>query len=585
MNQKLKLDHSGQRGAALVTVLLAALLLGTACIALLSAVGASSQNNTDALSEAKAYWAAESGLQSTINILRNTPNMNYNTALGDPDLSTWLPYGADGKVTVDATPGNYAAYSVEITNPDSTLPYQFYTTGSFNATSATGVTISNTTPPKICFPNCDVTTVDRVEVTFTGVGSSTRGTDNSQLGTFAVNRFGAGYAIPAGITFRIEFEMTSPRQASRTIRGKIGQATANGAINITFDSQVAELVGSDIELCSTQTVPGTPPPSPNGLCPTVSFTLASGVGSGSYPLYAALSAAEPYRLKVVSTGYGPNSSQKKLEGVIIKDLLFGLPTTSALTMVGPGASINFAPGSGSPTYCGVDPGIDDGEPIPKNNELTCTPDPNTPTAPAIGVSDQDGLDGVNEVLAANKTKVIPAPDVITDGPEWLESATAFHNYINDLRVRAQNSGLYIPDTNGPNSVTDLSKYLKNNDATIGNFNTGGGITFCEGDCNVGPESGGGILVVNGNFNYDGKYNHRGTIIVVGDMSRNGGGSGVILGSVIIADYDRNNLAGGFLPPSFSSNGSGTADIIYNGAADAFDGTASVTNIMIGVAEK
>jgi hypothetical protein len=470
-----------------------------------------------------------------------------------------------------------AAYSVQVYNPDSTLPYQFYTTGSFNSTTATGVTLSNNTaPPKICFPNCEVATVDRVEVTFTPVGSTTRSTSNSLLGTYAVNRFGAGYAIPAGVTFRIEFEMTSPRNGvSRTLRGKIGQATANGPINITFDSQVSELVGSDIELCSTPTVPVTPPAPPNGACPSVSFTLASGVASGTFPLYAALSEAEPYRLKVVSTGYGPNSSQKRLEGIIIKDLLYGLPTTSALTMVGPGANLNFGPGNGTPTYCGVDPGINDGEAVPPNNQLTCTPDPNSPSAPAIGVSDQTALNTVNGILSGNATTVVPAPDVITDGPEWLENPTEYKKYIDDMRIRAKTSGLYIPDGAG---TTTLDSY------TIGTYATGGGITFCEGDCTVGPREGGGILIVNGNFQYSGNYDHRGTIIVVGNMHRNGAGNGIILGSVIIADYNPSDMST-FLSPSFTSSGGGTADIVYNGAADAYDGTASVTNIMIGVAEK
>src|SRR5687768_11164775 len=143
MNMKTERRRRGESGAALMMVLVASLLLGTACIALLSAVGASSQNNTDALSEAKAYWAAESGLQATINVLRNTPNMDYNTALGDSDLSTWLTYGADGKVTMNPE----AAYAVEVYNPDATLPYQFYTTASFNATSSTGVELSNNTTP------------------------------------------------------------------------------------------------------------------------------------------------------------------------------------------------------------------------------------------------------------------------------------------------------------------------------------------------------------------------------------------------------------------------------------------------------
>ena len=83
-----RLDQSGQSGAALMMVVLATLLLGTACIAMLTAVGASTRNNTDALSESKAYYAAESGLQGTINILRNTPNLTYLGALSSQTAGT-----------------------------------------------------------------------------------------------------------------------------------------------------------------------------------------------------------------------------------------------------------------------------------------------------------------------------------------------------------------------------------------------------------------------------------------------------------------------------------------------------------------
>jgi hypothetical protein len=559
-----------ESGAALMTVLVATLLLGTACIALLSAVGASSQNQTDALSEAKAYWAAESGLQATINVLRNTTGMTYNGALAQQAAGTF-------PVTGPNTVSPEASYSVQISNPDAALPYTYYTTGSFNTTTATGVQLDNAAvPPRICFPDCQITTVDRTVISYTG-NTTGSPTSNNLLGTYAVNKFGLGADIPNGVTFRIEFEMTSPRQVSRTLRGKIPAATASGAVNLTFDSQVADLVGSEIELCSTS-VPPTTTPVGDGLCPTVSFSLGALQGSGTFPLYAALGAVEPYRLKVVSTGYGPGSSQKKLEGVILRDVVNGLPSTSALTMVGPGANIVFQPGPGSPTYCGVDPGIDPGETIPNNP--TCVPDPNSPSAPAIGVTDQTALDTVKGSLG--NTQVVPAPDILTDGPEWLATAPNLNDYLyglDGLIYKAKQSGKYIPDTNG-SGVTDLDSFMP-----VGNFTDGSGLTFCEGSCTVGPRSGGGILVVTGNFEYSGNFNFRGTIIVVGNMHRNGAGSGVILGSVIIAPYDLSNPSTGFLSPRFTTTGGGTSDIIYNGATQAFDGTSAVSNLMIGVAEK
>ena len=78
-----RLNRRNEKGAALVTVVLISVLLLTACIALLHAVGANSANSADVLSETKAYYAAETGLQATINELRYdcsaeaTPDHNH----------------------------------------------------------------------------------------------------------------------------------------------------------------------------------------------------------------------------------------------------------------------------------------------------------------------------------------------------------------------------------------------------------------------------------------------------------------------------------------------------------------------------
>ena len=119
MNSKkcdIDIDRS-ERGAALVTVLLISLLLGTACIALLSAVGASSKNNTDALAEYKAYYAAESGLQATINVLRNDGEATYGYAVAHRSLSDKLPYTTVNGISRVGV-GNETSYDIDIVDPD-----------------------------------------------------------------------------------------------------------------------------------------------------------------------------------------------------------------------------------------------------------------------------------------------------------------------------------------------------------------------------------------------------------------------------------------------------------------------------------
>ena len=577
MNQR---SNDPERGAALMTVLIATLLLGTACIALLTAVGYSSRNNSDALSEAKAYWAAESGLQATINYLRHTPNMTYTTALTQQSLNT-LPVSA-GNV------GTETSYTVQIEDPDGALPYNFYTSASFRppvpTTSPTPPPVAEAryTPPGICIPSC--TAINRTEVAFTPQSTAQEAifpnTTNYPLGTFQVSYAGTGASsIPAGIIFRIEYYITSPRAAHRTIRGYIAPSAnpgPNKTVQLSFESEEYELIGSLVEVCGSTAIIGTPGTSQD-MCTNVgAFNLST--LSTSKNIYANITDAEPYRLKVTSTGAGPYQARKQLEGIIIKDLVAGFPYTAALTMLGPGAQLEFEQGQGNPIYCGYDQGYVPGQNVPPN--ANCVPNTTLPSAPSIGVSDPAGLEEVYRDLSNPLPN--PPPDIITDGPDWQHSAAAMHEFITELRNRARQGStgsLYIPDTNGPNTATSLDNY------TIGNHSTGKGLTFCEGSCTVGPRQGGGILVVNGDFKYNGNFDFRGTIIVIGSMERLGAGNGAIVGGVIIAPYDANNLAAGFGSPSFTTNGGGTSDIIFSGDFGGFDGTNAVTNVMIGVAEK
>lgn len=125
------------RGAALLTTLMVAALLLTAGAALILTTSISSTNAVDATAEAQAYYAAEAGLQESLNVLRGnvaSPVFTFATA-GDPaggnkadDVSTfsrlskWLPYssGYPDRVTLTAnySPLNGLAYSVQVTHPD-----------------------------------------------------------------------------------------------------------------------------------------------------------------------------------------------------------------------------------------------------------------------------------------------------------------------------------------------------------------------------------------------------------------------------------------------------------------------------------
>src|ERR1044072_8354296 len=63
-------DKKNERGAALVTVLMVTFILLVACVGLILESSMNSSNVTDALAEEQAYVAAESGIQTALDVLR-----------------------------------------------------------------------------------------------------------------------------------------------------------------------------------------------------------------------------------------------------------------------------------------------------------------------------------------------------------------------------------------------------------------------------------------------------------------------------------------------------------------------------------
>lgn len=149
--------RKSEQGAALLTTLLAAILLLSAGLALLTSVSLSTTGLIDSTAEAQAYSGAEAGLEATLNVLRGNvapdaslvgTRMNFRNAANpatanktlDPwatgtsatsRLSGWLPYtyqnpndSNDWRVPITA---NYApttgiAYKITILDPDDPGP-------------------------------------------------------------------------------------------------------------------------------------------------------------------------------------------------------------------------------------------------------------------------------------------------------------------------------------------------------------------------------------------------------------------------------------------------------------------------------
>ena len=135
--------RAGERGAALITMLLVSVLLLGAGGALIMTTMMSANNSIGSTPEMQAYYVAESGMQSALNVLRGnakpsitaTDRMSFRTAIiptisngpgntESPRLAQWLPYndpsdaGSLVPITVGTITGGYRV-TVENMDPNS----------------------------------------------------------------------------------------------------------------------------------------------------------------------------------------------------------------------------------------------------------------------------------------------------------------------------------------------------------------------------------------------------------------------------------------------------------------------------------
>lgn len=588
--------NESERGAALVMVLMVSFLLIVASVGMLTAAALNSRNVTDAVAEDQAYYAAESGLQATINVLRrntspnplfnptpsnsanqinftkavmlstsNTTNDNYAKAR----MSRWLDYnytpsGATvpdrivlGQPAASYNPNSGLAYNIEVSDPDNTQnSVTFSTVGSFVPYDTEGDVISGEIPTTgtdagkwvrydggggntttISFDGAPSTTVD-VSANSPTPGSAA----NVALGKFKVVRTGTGAQIIDALRFQIAYTMSSPHPAARYIRGTIRQVALNAPATIEIDSDLFFLMGSEISMTSTTSS-------------SSNHTQWLNLPTGAAPAYSNLTAnvtpAEPLRLLVKSTGYGPRGARKQLEAIVQKNFFNDLAAPAALTLVGPSGGFVFEPGSSNNvTYSGED-------------------QVSNAAIPSIGVINSTNL----QTVLRSDIKTIPDPpaaDVTLEVPEWLSSSYNLDATVRSLRSVAKSSGRYYAAGVTPPNFGTLD---------------GTGITFVDGDVRLSGD-GGGILVCTGNLTLDGRVNFKGLIVVTGSggLDRNGGGNGTLAGNTVIAPYNPANLAAGFSGPKYDIRGGGTSSLEYNSHSVA-NGLVAISNFVLGVAEK
>lgn len=596
--------RKNERGAALITVLMISFLLLVAVIGLLLEASMNTVNVTDATAEEQAYYAAESGIQSVINVLRGNvvPNplidstkpatdaankIDYFKAVkfassnvpGDTAvlrLSRWMPYdstyvdrvilGATTSATQPPyTPQSGFAYKIKVENPDNVgNAISYNTVGSINKEGSSKT-----------FPGA--TTQDSVTISYVSTSKTldvSSGIADTDFGKFVISVNGTGATISNRVRFTINVNLAVPYETTKVIRGYIEPGTvvssSVGTLKIFYDSQVYIITGSTVILSHPTGVliEEAPPAAPTGIggtyrtgyqvTPVVGDTMVSGT----------MTAPEPIRLLIRSTGFGPRGAQKQLEAIIQKNYFDGLGAPSPLTLIGPPSTINpatsfvFNPGTSNGTvYNGKDVYL-------------------KAFLPPIGVTDDANLTVVNNATYRagsqpfNGSVYGTSSNVMDELPFWLESPTNLAATLKQLENVARASGRYY----APGAAVPLK-----ND--YGNVLNATGITYIDGDLQF-SDNGGGILVVRGGLTFKGDFNYNGLVIVTGTtgIMRTGGGSGSLQGNMIVAPFLRNDLNKGFLAPYYNISGGGGSDIRYN-SNNVANGLGALSNFVKGVAEK
>jgi hypothetical protein len=569
---KLK-NRENEKGSAMVMVLMISLLLLTASAGLLLESSMNTANVTDAVAELQAFNAAESGIQSAINVLRGnvvpnplidsskpanhvnnridfkkavSPAMSNGTTdtSGTSRLSRWLNYNytPGGQTIPDRitlSSGTYSpltgyAYSVTITDPDNT--------GGSISYSTSGL-IDGTASFKTFGSGSNTATVRYNTKTATSLNVSS-GLANTDIGSFTISVAGTGAAIPADVRFQISITMSNPYIAMKVIRGTIKAGTITptsvGNVRLEFDSSVHDFMGSTITLLNLDANKRLTPNAPNA-------------GSGLTTVSATMTPAEPQRVVIKSTGYGPRGAKKQIEAIVQKNFFGGLSAPATLSLIGTSTNFVFSGGnSQNVTYSGDD--------IVTNIII-----------PPIGTTNDANLTNVISGMSGNVDIIGVPANVQVELPDWLKTAKNLDDVIQSLRDVAEASGRYFPDGETP--------------PNFGNNANATGITFVDGDVSLSG-SGGGILVSTGKLTLNGGFDFNGLIIVTGDagVQRHGGGNGLLQGNVVIAPYDPDNTAAGFSSPKYDISGGGTSEIRYNSSSVA-NGMTAVSNFVAGVAEK
>ena len=554
-------NRAGERGAALVTMLLASVLILGAGGALIMTTMMSATNSVGSTAEMQAYYVAESGMQSALNVLRGntkpllvaSDRMSFRTAIipsisnggngGTARFAGWLPYNDPTStsslvpVSIGAITGGYRV-TVENMDPNSHI-VEFQTSAIIDSGDA-GKTYQRT---------FNAGGTSEVTIRYQGQGATTLTPDpntfpltlDSALGSFVIERPASSTADDVAIPktgFEITITQSLPWAATTTLEGTFeGDVdTAATTVKVTFDKAYVKADGTKYAL------------NLDGGSKVLSLNYNISPTTTSIP--SKVNSPDPKRLLLKSYGFGPQGAEKRLELMISRaNLEFESPAGFTVKGSDDCSPISFDAGSsGAKWYSGVDhAGVE-------------------PQRPAFAVSQCD-KDTVDAGISKHDTVVDPEIGILGDAettsgtvetPSFLDSADKARAYLSGLQDKAKSLGRYFSGS-----------------TTIADSTTSGMFTFVDGDCTL--TSGSGFLVVTGTLTMRGNTDFKGVILVLGtgQLIRNGGGNGDIFGGITIAAFNR--TSGGFTAPTFHTNGGGNSTIQYDSSALNM-GIGSGTNV-------
>lgn len=636
--QTQKRDRRNERGAALVMVLMIAFLLLVASAALLLESSMNTANVTDSVAEQQAYYAAESGIQSALNVLRG------NTAVNEPIASLNAaapPPSAGGEEWAWLNPLGWIETTASASATPSPSPNPLLNKIDFRK-AVTLATSNNST---------DSSTAARlsrwINYNYTPTGQSAP--DRVTIGTGTYNpETGMAYSVT----------VKDPDNISNTIVystvGRIEQSDGSLASSSTISSGANSVTFTY--------VPASPSPS--------SITINSGVADtnlGTFQMSyrgssTGMTLTEALRFEIVINMISPYQTTKIIRGAImpngtIKATSAGvyiLYDSELFTMMGSWITLKNVSYFSAPTATPPEIGYKMTPTAPPTNtgtvgetsiDVSMTPtEPTRVVVRAVGYGPRGARKQLETVVQKNFFNGLSAPATLTlIGPKTKTGSPNFMfepgnsqnvTYSGDDVV----SNLLIPSigTSSDDNLTTVEGQVlcgkrckadvagfpanvseempfwlqsaKNLDDTIeslkivaqasGRYYTSGetppnfgdnanarGITFVDGDVSISG-AGGGILVCTGKLTLNGAFDFNGLIIVTGaeGVRRSGTGNGEIHGNMVVAPYNKNNLLGGFLPSQFDTRGGGTSEMRYNSSSVA-NGMLAVSNFVQGVAEK